>query len=53
MLNKEMVSTLNISGKNILKDNTSYSINNIYDSNSNELSNIIINSNLTNENMIK
>lgn len=53
MLSKEIASTLNISGKNILKDNIRYSINNSYDSNSSELSNIIINSNLTNENIIK
>lgn len=53
MLDKETISNLNISGKNILKDKLEYSFNNCYSPNSNEFSNLIINSNLNNENIIK
>lgn len=54
MLDKETISNLNITGKNILKDNLEYSINNTnYSPNSNEFSNLVLNSNLNNENIIK
>lgn len=53
MLDKETVSNLNITGKNILKDDIGYSVNNCYTPNSNEFSNLILNSNLSNGNIIK
>jgi len=53
MLNKEIISNLNITGRNILKDDVEYSINNSYNPDPNEYSNLILNSNLSNDNIIK
>lgn len=53
MLDKSTISNLNISGKNILKDTTEYSTNKYYSPNIIEYSNLILNSNLSNQNIIK
>ena len=53
MLNRETTSNLNIAGKNILRDDFKYSVNSCYEPESNEYSNLILNSNLGNESIIK
>ena len=53
MIDKKTASNLNITGKNILKDDFKYSVNNCYEPYLSEYSNLILNSNLSNENIIK
>lgn len=55
MIDKETFDSLHIEGKNTLKDNTEYSISNNYipDLTSDEMSNYIMNSNITSKNLIK
>lgn len=53
MIDRETASHLNIVGKNILRDDSKYSVNSYYEPYSNEYSNLILNSNLSNENIIK
>lgn len=55
MLNKNTVNTLNIIGKNILNNNLSHNLSEIYTPNitSSEMDNLILNSNLDNQNVIK
>ena len=53
MIDKETASNLNLTGKNILRDNFKYSVNSCYEPYSNEYSNLILNSILSNENIIK
>lgn len=55
MLNKETFDSLHIEGKNTLKDSTEYAIGDNYipDSSSDEMSNYIINSNITSKNLMK
>ncbi len=55
MLNKNTVNTLNIIGKNILNNNLSHNLSENYTPNitSSEMDNLILNSNLDNQNVIK
>ncbi|GAA0079315.1 hypothetical protein UT300005_36940 [Clostridium sp. CTA-5] len=55
MLNKDYWKNINISGKNILRDNQQNTLNNNFNNiySNNEFSNMILNSNLENGNLIK
>lgn len=55
MLNENTLNNINITGKNILKDNSEINITDIFSSqqSNDELNNHILNSNLSNENIIK
>lgn len=55
MLNENTLNNLNIVGKNILKDETSNNMSNIfsYDQSNDQMNNYILNSNLSNEGLIK
>ena len=55
MLNKNTVNTLNIIGKNILNTNLYHNLSENYTPNitSSEMDNLILNSNLDNQNVIK
>ena len=55
MLTENTLNNINITGKNILKDNSEINITDIFSSqqSKDEINNHILNSNLSNENIIK